>query len=548
MSGPPPSWRETLTVVALAVVLAAAMTFPVAFRMDEAGRVDSTDGQWAIWNVAWVAHALTTNPTGLYQTNIFHPHTDTLAFAEANLVAGTLAVPAYLATGSAFVAHNSALLLAFVTSLLAMYALARYVAGSPLAALAPAVAFAYCPYVFARIPHISLQLTAGLPLCLLMLHRFVDRRTVGRALALGAALAVQALATGYYGIFAGLAVGLGVLFFACSRGLWRERAYWGLTALAAATAIVAVLPFLLPYFELQRATGFGRDLDEAVRYSADWRAYLASSAWLHQWMLPLIERWNEVLFPGFLLTAGGIAGLAVAGSRGQRPERELALFYLLVGVLAVWLSFGPQAGLYRVLYDLLPVFSFIRAPARFALLVPLALGVLMALGLRAMQVRLGARRGRLVAGGVALLVAIELVEAPIQWYDADPPTGAYGMLAELPEGPLVELPFYDADTGFERHAAYLVASTRHWRPLVNGYGDHFPAAYVEAAPQINSFPSPESFTRLAQVGARYVLVHFDRRGSPDRAEWMNRLATYRVRLTAVYEGPDAALYEIRPGS
>ena len=44
-------WREPLAVAALSIALAAIMTYPVAVQMDEAGRVDSTDGRWAIWNV-----------------------------------------------------------------------------------------------------------------------------------------------------------------------------------------------------------------------------------------------------------------------------------------------------------------------------------------------------------------------------------------------------------------------------------------------------------------------------------------------------------------
>ena len=152
--GRPPRWRE-------AVAVAALMTYPAILNLEEAGRVDSPDGRWAIWNVAWVAHALTTDPAGLYQTNIFHPYSDTLVFAEANLVAGLLAVPAYLATGSSFVAHNSVLLIAFMLSFIGMYALARSLTDSPAASIAPAIAFACCPYIFARVPHISLQLMGG---------------------------------------------------------------------------------------------------------------------------------------------------------------------------------------------------------------------------------------------------------------------------------------------------------------------------------------------------------------------------------------------------
>jgi hypothetical protein len=542
--GRPSRWREAAAVTALAVALAAVMTYPVILNLDEAGRVDSTDGRWAIWNVGWVAHALTTNPTGLYQTNIFHPHAGSLAFAEANLVAGLLAVPAYVATGSAFVAHNSVLLLAFVLSFLGMYALTRYLTHNPAACVAPAIAFAFCPYVFARVPHISLQLIAGLPLSLLALHRLVDQRTVGRALALGAVLAAQALATGYYGIFAGLSVGLGVLFFGFTRGLWRQPTYWGTCALAAVTAIAIVVPFFLPYLELQRDTGFGRTLDEARTYSADWRAYFASSAWAHRWMLPLLRNWREVLFPGFLVTFGGAVGAWLVATGVTRTRRDIAAFYGLVAALAIWLSFGPQAGLYTALYETVPVMSLIRAPVRVAVLVPLCLAVLSALGLAALTAGLDRRRCQLVGAAAALLVTLELVESPIQWYPAPAPTPAYRVLAPLPDGPVLELPFYDEEAGFGWHTTYLLASTRHWKRIVNGYGDFFPAEFVADAPVLAGFPSPESFTRLAQMDVRYVLVHFDLRGSPQRSTWEARVAPYRSALDTVYEGPDAALYEI----
>ena len=60
------------------------------------------------------------------------------------------------------------------------------------------------------------------------------------------------------------------------RRLWR---YWGMAVLAEGITPVVILPFLLPHFELQCEAGFvGRTLEDARIYSADWRAYLSSSA------------------------------------------------------------------------------------------------------------------------------------------------------------------------------------------------------------------------------------------------------------------------------
>src|SRR6185503_10525544 len=75
--------------------------------------------------------------------------------------------------------------------------------------------------------------------------------------------------------------------------------------------VAIALPLLLQYMQLRQTTGFGRALDEARRFSADWRAYLASSAVAHRWMLKIIGHWNEVLFPGFVATIFGAAGLII---------------------------------------------------------------------------------------------------------------------------------------------------------------------------------------------------------------------------------------------
>ena len=81
---------------ALGVLLAIAFTWPVAPRLGSVGRFDTGDGHWSIWCVAWVAHALATDPGHLYDANIFYPHDDTLAYSENNIVAGVLGLPACL--------------------------------------------------------------------------------------------------------------------------------------------------------------------------------------------------------------------------------------------------------------------------------------------------------------------------------------------------------------------------------------------------------------------------------------------------------------------
>jgi hypothetical protein len=550
-------------VTLLACVLAVVLTYPLAFKLDRVGRVNTGDGLFSLWCVTWVAHELTTYPQGLYHGNIFYPHSNTLAYSEANVVAGVLGVPAYLASrGNPFTTHNSVVLMAFTFSLLAAYALARYLTGSTAAAIAAGIAFAYCPFIFARLAHMQLLMTFGLPLSLLALHRLVDRLTVPRALALAGALVVQALACAYYGIFAALIVGLGVLYYAIVRpGLRRSARYWTLVAVAAVVSIGAIVPFFLPFLAVQEDFGFARTLEDASMFSADWQAWLASSAHGHAWLRTLLGHWNEVLFPGIITTALGVTGACIGLRRSRGPDvedepqritagfgdnrrRETTVFYLLFGAVAFWASFGPSAGLYRWFYDIIPVFTFLRAPARFGIVVALVLSVLLAVAMAHFMSGRARREQWIMGGLVAALLACELATIPLDLREAPPVVTAYRLLAKLPRGPVLELPFYYRRSDFPRHAEYMLGSTYHWQPLINGYSDHIPEDFRKIALPLSSFPTMESFALIEQRKVRYVVFHthgYDRRSLQLVGE---RLAAYHAYLRAVYVDKEAWLYEI----
>src|SRR5580704_5149773 len=58
--------QELLTVLSSVALAAAAMTFPFVAQMSHVGRVDNSDGQFSIWNVAWVARSLMRDPWHVY--------------------------------------------------------------------------------------------------------------------------------------------------------------------------------------------------------------------------------------------------------------------------------------------------------------------------------------------------------------------------------------------------------------------------------------------------------------------------------------------------
>ena len=63
----------------------------------------------------------------------------------------------------------------------------------------------------------------------------------------------------------------------------------------------------------------------------------------------------------------------------------------------------------------------------------------------------------------------------------------------MPRGAVAEFPFYERRIDFYLHTIYMVNSTRHWQPLLNGYSDYIPPDFRTLAVTLASFPSPESF-------------------------------------------------------
>ncbi len=175
--------RESVCVLAIGALLTIALTYPVAFQIDRLGRLNTDDGRWSIWVVSWVANALTSEPWRVFDANIFYPERQTLAYSEANLLAGLIGAPAWLLTRNPYTTYNVAFLASFVLSFIATYYLVRYLTASRAAAGVTAILFTFCPYVFARTAHVQLLFIGTLPLVMLQFHRFIDdpsRRTCGR--------------------------------------------------------------------------------------------------------------------------------------------------------------------------------------------------------------------------------------------------------------------------------------------------------------------------------------------------------------------------------
>jgi hypothetical protein len=535
-----------LGALATGAALTALLTYPTIVNPGSMARFDTGDGRFSVWNVAWVAHALVDDPRHLFDANIFYPHRGTLTYSEANLVAGAMGAPIYALTRNPVATHNVVVYLALTLAFVAMWALVFRLTGAFGPALVSATAFTFAPFVSARTAHIQLLMVFVFPVALLALHRFVETPGLRRGVELGLSLALAALSCGYYGIYAGLAVGLGALWFAL--GHPRPRAYWTGMGVALLVAAAIVGPVLRPYLRLRAESGLRQqtDVEELRSYSADVRAYLTSPAHAHQWIVRTIGQGREVLFPGIIVTL--LAAAAFARRRRAMPDSSsrtawLApdVFYLVLASMAVWASFGPDGGLYTALNRVLPFMSFLRAPARIGIVVVFSLAVLAGMGLARMT---RGRRRALVSAALVVLVASELSAAPWPLRPVPALSDAHRRLAELPPGPVVEFHFAYRRQAWFPHTRAMFWSMWHWQPLVNGYSDFIPADAYEIATPINGFPDDESFRILEQRHVRYVVITLSDYGPAQQATLFARFPAYQQYLAPIVTTGNVRLWEI----
>jgi len=533
-------WREWAGVLLVACVLTVVMTAPTVTRFTEVGRLGTGDGRFSIWNVAWVAHSLSTSPLNVLNANIFHPETGTLTYSEMNLVAGVLGLPAYLATGSPLAALNGAIAVGTVLSFLCMWALVRRLSGSSGAGVVAAVLFTFSPFASARTAHIQLYLIFVFPLVMLAFVRLVAAPTAWRGAALGTSLAVAALACGYYGLTILIVLGVLVAWWAS-----RDLAYWRALAVGAVVTAALVLPVLVPYMLVRQEAGAGsrgRSPEASRMYSASWRDYLTSGAVLHApWSSRLAESRPkgqpvEVLFPGVLTLVIGLVGFGIALRTGGHTRRW-ALGTAGITLVGAWASFGPDAGLYRVLVQL-PGMDLLRAPARFGVLVTFGLALTAGYALAPWT----QRRAWLAV----VLTIVAAAEIRSRWpLDEMPPLpGAYRMLAALPTGAVIEYPFPYRRPDFHNHTKAMLPSAFHWQPLVNGYSDFTPAGFEAFAVPANAFPDPESFRLLRERNVRYVVWRAAEYNDQARAVLEARFPPYLEHLRLLTRDQDVWLYEI----
>ena len=496
------------------------------------------------WAVAWVAHQLPRAPLELFDANIFYPERNTLAFSEHMFVQGVMGAPFLWAGASTLFVHNLLILAGFALSGWTTALVLRRRTGSWACGVLAGMLLAFNSHTLARIAHLQAVHLQFIPLTMFALDRLLTRPRIGNALRLSAVYTLQGLTSNYLLVFMtfGLA-GAGLVRVQDWVGRGRLRVF-ALVCLSAVVAVLLLAPFLVHYLQAQRDQGLTRTLEEVGRYAASWRDYLAATGNVHfkTWSAVFWRGEGAPLFPGVTATVLTLVAL-LSGIAWRHPAARMWLALALVGLL---LSFGAALPGYAYLYHAVPLLQGIRASVRFGFLVLVGMACLSAFGLAVLRTRFESRprMRRAVTVAALTLVTIEALRIPVPYSPPVEIPAAYAMLKEEPGAVLLELPLYEP-SAFQLNGRYMLFSTRHWRPIVNGYSGFLPRSYHEHLAGLRSFPDDAALAYLRRIGVTHVAVHPGGFRHPAGQEQLKAMAS-TPGLRAAINSPGLIIYKVRP--
>jgi hypothetical protein len=563
-------------------LLTLLMIYPLSLHLGEALQ-DTSDSLLNLLIMNGQAHRLLTSPLQLFDTNVFYPYPNTLAYSEILFPNVLLSVPIFVLTDNPILTYNLMFLFSFILSAFGLYLLAYRLSGNRYAAVIAGLVFAFSPYRASHFSQLPLLTMQWMPLALLYLDRYLGRHKAKDGLLFCISFVAQSLSCFYYAFYTGLAVGLYLLYYF---GLcWRRISLSLILRLALLGGLIAVLvlPFALPYFQVNRELGVERTLSESVTFSLHMR-YILKAHLLPGWAVFFLA------LLGFFLPARG-------RSPSSLSRRGNAVFYLILALFALTMALGPTLRVskslewpafpmpYRFFFDYFPGFKALRDPGRFFSLTTLSLGALAALGIANLEKTLvplfhylpftvRIRHSLLAIGywiirvGIFLLVLHPLLlrswahvkVAFIERRDRLPPV--YRWLAQQPPTVIVELPLafrvgppppvepIDPSQVWPTHNIfrYQYFSTYHWHESIDGYSSFVPPRHGEVDLEMAYFPSERAISLLQGLDVEYVVLHkaLYRAYQPERWPEIQEALPAFDELTLVEQFGQDYVYRVQP--
>lgn len=542
-------------VVLLIYSAAAVITsYPMPLRIHTFLPGGYGDPCFTLWTLGWdFRHFSSLDFATYWDGNIFYPYPRAASYSDPLFGVAIVAYPIYLVTRELIMTANIFYMLTFVLSAFFTFLLVWYLTGDRYAAIVSGFIFSFNPFRMTQLGHIQILAMMWMPLILLVLYLIRDRRKIAYWPLFMALFILNALTSGYHGVFFSMLTAVYALWLLLSRqACWRFMA--GLVI-----SVTLCLLIMMPLYnsismtksdsqwqlEFVRSQSPGlHNFIEADPHNICYGEILRSSGELV---------FYKALFPGFIpviLTA--VCVWCRYGSRGFNG-RDLP-FYLFVIVGSLVLSVGPSLRLfgndvtmpYMYLFDHVPGFKSLRYSNRIMECAMLGMAVLSGYALAHLGPKLSGRLRYTCLVLLSLCVVAEGLSIPLKGvslpYEKTVPA-VYQWLRRAPDAPVIEYPM-SPEAINSLNTEYMYYSTFHWKRLVNGASNRKPPGYESLISELQLFPAGQALDRLAGTGVRYIVVHMSRYREAEAQAMLDLLQSRADILTRVYMDDRDAVYEL----
>src|SRR5258706_13744478 len=239
------------------------ITYPLIFHMGGYANSEIV----ITWIQNWVVHSIITNPLGLFDTNVYHPFHNTLAYSDTFLPTSILALPLYLFIREPLVLSNTT----FITSLIllgfASYVLSYYITKNFWISIFSGILVIFSPAVLDKRIHIQILAIEGVPLAIYFFLKFLD---VSKYKFLLFSLLFFLLQTynsfmpGYFIVFSYLII---FLFYLRFKNSLAKKVISNKNVLSVFLSFLLLVPIIIPYLQVSKEFAYTRDIRETIHLS-----------------------------------------------------------------------------------------------------------------------------------------------------------------------------------------------------------------------------------------------------------------------------------------
>jgi hypothetical protein len=510
------------------------LTYPLIFHMGDMV-TGLGDELFIAMTQNWVIHVITSgNISSLFETNIYFPYHNTLAYSETFISSSILALPIRQILGEPIATVNFTIVSSLILLGFSIYLLCFYLTKDFFASLLSGMLVVFSPAVLDKVVHIQMLAIQWVPLAILFFFKFIrskKSRYLSISLFFFLLQTYNCFMAGYFILFSY------IIIFIFSR-IYEKKDLKKLikkkNIFLFLLAFIFIIPIIMPYFSVSKEFHYVRDVRDAIHFALQPEDFLYPSdkTRLNSLLasLPFNQHSQNGEFKpgylGFVFTFLVVFVLVYVLKKFRKKNLYIHSF-TLIAFLGLILSLGPVLHLgrqtihhpfpiplpYLLFYYVIPGFQGFRNSARWEMLFILAIAIVIALVLHKILKKYSSRK-RITIYLLLILLTIVEFNFPMHFQKAPqvkefPPV--YSWLSTTPKDKsIIELPIYNWNMwpGTENELLREYYGTLHFRKMVNGYSGFSPPPWQEMVYETDaSFPSQKTLEKLKMMRINYIIVH-----------------------------------------